>query len=146
MNENYLIVWEKWKDPLGFDEEDIELDNDIDNEYDNGDENISQQINTKIKKIKCQILNTPFGLIPLNENTASGEIFNFWTGHTNFAITEEIANIIEDTEGVETLNIFTKYRFRIAIGKAFSDSVIMRCINNNVYLFLRNYVSNKSNY
>lgn len=127
------IIWEKWKDPLGFDEpEPSEKSYDYDEE--------EQQ---EIKKIKCQVISTPLGIIPFNEITSSSEIFNFWTGHTNFALTKKISVLIEDTPGVETLNIFTKYRFRISIGKAFSDSAVMREINKNVYDYLEvdnNYV------
>lgn len=126
---NFLIIWEKWKDPLGYDDEE-----EVVHESDTYDEDSS--IIQKVKKIKCNIITTPFGIIPLNENTASSEIFNFWTGHSNFPITKLIADTIEETEGVETLNVFTKYRFRIAIGKAFKDSDVMRNINNNVYNLL----------
>lgn len=147
MSHNNIIIWEKWKDPLGYDDQDdTELDasNDISYDEDGHDQPYEIVKQSKVKKIKCQIISTPFGIIPLNENTASSEIFNFWTGHSNFAITQDIANLIEDTDGVETLNIFTKYRFRIAIGKAFNDSFVMREINNNIYTFLDNlYVSNE---
>ena len=78
------------------------------------------------------------GIIPLNDNTASNKIFNFWTGHTNFNITGHVLKIIEETEGVETLDIFTRYRFRIAVGKAFEDSEVMRLINQQVYKELLN--------
>jgi hypothetical protein len=144
---NNIIIWEKWKDPLGYDDQeetDLDSDNtDIYNE-DSDEYEIDNGNTAKIKKIKCQLISTPFGLIPVNENTASSEIFNFWTGHTNFAITQAISNIIEETDGVETLNVFTKYRFRIAIGKAFNDSAVMREINNNVYSYIDNdYVPNE---
>lgn len=123
-----LIIWEKWKDPLGYD--------DIENIEETQEYEDEQVVTQKIKKIKCTLITTPFGIIPFNENTASSEIFNFWTGHTTFAITKSVADIIENTDGVETLNVFTKYRFRIGIGKAFNDSSVMRNINNNVYNFL----------
>jgi len=135
MNNKPVIIWEKWKDPLGFEEEDCnDLEDQIQNHYDDDDE-ITENI--KAKKTRCHLINTPFGMIPVNENTASTSIFNFWSGHTNFAITQVISNIIEDTDGVETLNIFTKYRFRIAIGKAFNDSIVMRKINYNIYQYLK---------
>ena len=79
------------------------------------------------------------GMIPMNEHTASGKIFNLWVGHTNFNITPGVANTIEETDGVETLDIFTRYRFRISAGKAFTDSVVMRSINTRVYNFLDTY-------
>jgi hypothetical protein len=72
------------------------------------------------------------GLIPYNEYTASGKIFNFWTGHTNFNITKNVARVIETTNGIETLDIFTRYRFRIGIGKAFEDRTIMKSIEDRI--------------
>jgi hypothetical protein len=130
----YKIIWEKWKDPLGYDDNDNILSSNIQR---NEHEDSETLVETSVKKIKSNVISTPFGIIPINENTASGEIFNFWTGHANFAITREIADIIEETEGIETFNVFTKYRFRIAVGKAFIDSIIMRNINDNVYSFLK---------
>lgn len=143
LSEN-IIIWEKWKDPLGYDDqEDNVLDSEKEVSYDDNGEPYEIVKQSKTKKIKCQIISTPFGIIPINENTASSEIFNFWTGHANFSITQDIASIIEDTDGVETLNVFTKYRFRISVGKAFNDSLVMREINNNVYAYLDNsYVAN----
>lgn len=137
---NNQIIWEKWKDPLGFDDQ---TDNTLDAQYQ--DDYDKEETEVKSKRVKCQLIHTPFGIIPINENTASSEIFNFWTGHTNFALTRDIGEIIESTDGVETLNIFTKYRFRISIGKAFNDSLIMRNINNNIYKYLDEQpdVSNK---
>lgn len=129
-----IIVWEKWVDPFGLDENELITNNNINNnDY---DDNEVDDIHIKTEHIRCNVLSTPFGIIPINENTASSKIFNFWTGHTNFPITYKVARIIEETNGVETLNVFTKYRFRISVGKAFKDSLVMRNINNNIYTYL----------
>ena len=135
---DYKIIWEKWKDPLGYDDQD---DDQITKIEDHEDEPDSSSLENQFtvyrnKKIRCHMISTPFGVIPFNENTASSEIFNFWTGHSNFPISLQIASIIEDVDGVETLNVFTKYRFRIAVGKAFVDSEVMRDINRYVYSHL----------
>jgi hypothetical protein len=74
---------------------------------------------------------TPLGIMPLNLLSTS-EIFNFWIGHTNFNIVKDIADIIEESEGVETLDIITRYRFRVGIGKVFKDRDVMKQINDNV--------------
>jgi hypothetical protein len=130
----HQIIWQKWQDPFG--EDDIfneNFDPDL-GEYigdDQDSENIpslDHQINKKVK-----VIATPMGIIPITENTASNKIFNFWLGHTNFDITKDIALLIEETTGVETLDIFTRYRFRISVGKAFDDSSVMRNINKKVY-------------
>jgi hypothetical protein len=131
MNEN-LIIWQKWIDPFG--EDDTETDED--KKFFTDDEELEENEDQSDKKkyvFGIKAIATPMGIVPMNENTASSKIFNFWLGHTNFDITKTIASIIEKTDGVETLDIFTRYRFRIAIGKAFNDSDIMRDINKKIY-------------
>ena len=88
---------------------------------------------TSKKTSSIRVMATPMGIIPITENTSSSKIFNFWMGHTNFSITHRVAEIIEESEGVEALDVFTRYRFRIAIGKAFTDSSVMKNINDSVY-------------
>ena len=137
--QNPLIIWQKWVDPFGAEE-----DNDTssqseqndpffstEDQEDEDDHSNHKYIDKKFVGIKA--IATPMGVIPITENTASGKIFNFWIGHTNFDITKKIADTIETTEGVETLDIFTRYRFRISVGKAFNDSDVMRDINQKTY-------------
>lgn len=126
-----LVVWEKWIDPFGeaLDEAkwtDYESEIEDLDDVDFVDED--QLIQKQIKAIA-----TPMGIIPYNELTSPAKLFNFWVGHTNFNITPKIVSIIENTHGVEILDIFTRYRFRIGIGKCFSDSETMKLINDKLY-------------
>lgn len=141
-----IIIWQKWVDPFGEDEfpeipshlsSEIEpefYDDENSEEFPESHNNKHPVINTLKKNIK--VIATPMGIIPVTDNTASGKIFNFWMGHSNFNITKKVASLIEETDGVETLDIFTRYRFRISVGKAFNDSDVMRSINDNVYSYL----------
>lgn len=138
MNNYHLIAWQKWSDPFGSEEDDQKIRDmdiaDYDESEQHDDSDYEDNIDTKSKPIKgVKVIATPMGVIPMNDNTMSGKIFNFWIGHTNFDITTDIANIIEKTDGVETLDIFTRYRFRIGVGKVFEDSAVMRNINKRVY-------------
>lgn len=138
-NTEYQIIWQKWQDPFG--EDDIlneNFDPDLGEYSDENEENssIASMDNHISKRVK--VMATPMGIMPITENTASNKIFNFWLGHTNFDITKNIALLIEETEGVETLDIFTRYRFRIAVGKAFDDSFVMRNINKQIYKEIHN--------
>lgn len=151
-NNNNNIIWQKWFDPFGLDDN-FEIPNEMSDDFDNfsddildeedaGSSSIAEQmdnyLSSKKFKGKVKVIATPMGIIPLNDNTASNKIFNFWVGHTNFDITFNVASIIEHTEGVETLDIFTRYRFRVGIGKAFDDSIVMRNINNRIYKEISN--------
>lgn len=148
MNNKPIIIWEKWRDPYGSDDtteihgmiEDI-IDRKIANQHDEetGEESAIPEEpmhNMDFVKHKIPMMITPVGLIPFTENTAPGKIFNFWTGHSNFNITQKILDIIETTNGVETLDIFTRYRFRIGVGKAFKDSEVMHDINQQIYSYI----------
>lgn len=141
MDKKYIIIWQKWVDPFGQDEEPAEEFDPYVGEYDSYIENEENKVTeTAAQNISkpVRVIATPMGIIPMNDNTASGKLFNFWMGHTNFDISKRIASIIEKINGVETLDIFTRYRFRISIGKAFNDSQTMRDINTTVYNELNN--------
>jgi hypothetical protein len=131
-----LIIWEKWQDPFGEKNDDIISYDQQDSvsQYEE-DEQLADKV---INETTSRVLLTPMGIIPYNDNTASCKIFNFWLGHTNFSISKTIAEIIENVDGVETLDIFTRYRFRIAVGKVFDDREIMRNINTASYNFINN--------
>lgn len=149
MSKNRKIIWEKWRDPFGEDAEEAEwpgahgnfttdkiiktatvggyYDDDDDDEDEDFtkqdiDEAIHEHQRQQIQGMKkTPIIATPMGLIPMTEHTRAGKLFNFWTAHCNFPITHEILNIIDNADGVETLDVFTRYRWRISIGKAFSS-------------------------
>lgn len=124
------IIWQKWVDPFGEDSQetkwtDYEADDDTPSE-------VMDYIDEQQKNKPIKVIASPLGIIPYNEHTASSKIFNFWVGHTNFSITKPIAKILESADGVETLDIFTRYRFRIAIGKCFQDSAVMQNISQQI--------------
>lgn len=140
MKKENTIIWQKWQDPFGEKDDDIDVDDEYSNFYDEDatdddidESSIKSHIDEMVNNKKIKVIATPMGIVPINENTASGKIFNFWIGHTDFDITKYIFTLIENTEGVETLDIFTRYRFRIAVGKAFSDSKVMQNIQDVVY-------------
>ena len=145
-----LIVWEKWVDPFGDDIDEAKwrdyennikdisnLTSYVNKDHDQEDNESFEPSDDAKKSIKpIKVIASPMGLIPYNEHTASGRIFNFWIGHTNFDINQQIKSILDEAEGVEILDIFTRYRFRVGIGKCFNDSETMKLINDRVYTAL----------
>lgn len=129
-----LIIWQKWFDPFGGDEETVDNTEILDSQEDYEDKN--DDAYPVLNHNLVRAIATPMGLIPYTENTSASKIFNFWIGHTNFDITKKISDTIEQVRGVETLDIFTRYRFRIAVGKAFDASAVMKDINDQVYEYL----------
>lgn len=73
-----------------------------------------------------QTIMTPFGVMPITDNTLASTRFKFWTGHANFKLTQQHLDIIDnDCVGVESVDILTPLRFRIGIGKLFRDREVM---------------------
>ena len=138
-NKEPIIIWEKWVDPFGQNIDSVEwpgYDNDLSDDSDEIDDNFLKRPTKEIKKINAII--TSMGIIPYNEHTDCTKIFNFWVGHTNFDISKSVASSIESIDGVETLDVFTRYRFRVAFGKAFNDRDVMNEINNTIYSLIGN--------
>lgn len=138
-----LILWQKWLNPYELPSDDGRVLSDISEEELDDSENWDSysEENGDLEEDKTSVLFpkstkaiiTPMGMIPLHEKTACTKIFKFWIGHTNFNISQNIASIIEETEGVEILDIFTRYRFRIAVGQAFKDREVMQNIQEAIY-------------
>lgn len=134
------IAWEKWKDPYGDNWQDEEWPGALSPQGVNTEftsENIDDDDFPIEIGRRVRMMPTPLGMIPLTEESNPSKVFNFWTGYTNFKITKKIIAIIDDVEGVETQTYFTRYRFRVGIGKLFKDREVLDCINHRVAAYLK---------
>ena len=118
------IYWESWVDAYSSDdiiqnasEIDIEDEELLSSGY---DEEMLQEFSRPIKTIM-----TPFGILPLTEQSLASSHFKFWVGHSNFKLLKHYYPIIAKCRGVESVDILTPYRFRIAVGRLFRDREIM---------------------
>lgn len=138
------IIWEPWIDPLCHNIEKFYpkevLEDDGKDKKEDGDDlyqddhppipfvlddvvpNIKDIL--KDQKIKRRFLTHPAGLIPVMDHHYLANTFNLWVGHTNFDITNTVKTKIELVEGVETLEIYSRYRFRVAFGKCFDAAEV----------------------
>ncbi len=113
------LMWFKWKNPFKvLHDEDINENGDYKDSYEK----------SKLKQYHGPVIVGPMGIIPVTEANSPDKVFNFWMGHTNFSITKEVADRIEKINGVETLDINTRYRFRVGIGKAFNEDKVKDAI------------------
>lgn len=146
MQEEKKIVWEKWRDPYSFDEsysntEDFLLKSTEDvREFEELEEELEgiaeEEGYSMTEEQMLKFVVTENGAIPINSNFSMDKMFNFWTGHTNFSITPDIALQIERVGGVEVLDIVTRYRFRVGVGKLFKGNEVM----SSVQRVIRNHV------
>lgn len=129
------IIWEYWTNPLGggkeyTDEAEKPPDDDTINYFDNDPEEVSGLVRP--------VIPTSMGMVPVQIYGSFHHNFNFWIGHTNFTIDGDdhergykgVATRIEEVEGVEILDILTRYRFRVGIGKAFQSSEVKEAIHD----------------
>ncbi len=129
------IVWHKWIDPFAEVAPATEdNDNDDSNEWKDSYEKFEDMVGKSMegqkqpRNYQGPLMIGPMGIIPMNENNYPSKVYNFWMGHTNFNICPRTALQLEAIPGVEALDVFTRYRFRIAIGRAFNEKAVMRDI------------------
>ena len=140
----YDVYWEKWID--AFEQEDNNLEEEIQemqellsNEEDVDLEEDLELINHSVSHIRSIV--TPFGILPLTEQTKASSHFKLWVGHSNFKLTEDFYKVIGQQPGIEALDILTPYRFRIAVGKMFVDRDVMKDVRDTMVSHVRNDIN-----
>jgi hypothetical protein len=134
------VYWEAWIDPFA---EDDHSEEDVDDEDDLEDfeeeeleelESLAQFIdsNKKVKQVVGKIMMTPLGAVPLAEQSLASKYFKLWVGHTNFKLRQKHIKMIDNVNGVESLDIMTNHRFRVSIGKLFKDRDVMANIRDTL--------------
>ena len=139
---NKQIAWEKWHNPFGDDDGQLEKFKDLYKQDEDGnlveayqdedeEEEKSFEESSVTETDQIKVMSTPMGIVPITEHTDVNKIFNFWVGHSNFNLRSNVIDIINNVDGVETLDIFTRYRMRIGIGKhpSFIDRNILHSID-----------------
>jgi len=61
-----------------------------------------------------------------------------WIGHTNFDITEDVAEILNKCEGIELLRVAGRYTFIIGLGKYFDFAYVRTGINKRFKIRSKN--------
>tara|TARA_R110002167_G_scaffold9835_4_gene45428 strand:+ start:5856 stop:6308 length:453 start_codon:yes stop_codon:yes gene_type:complete len=130
--QDFEVYWEKWVDVYQseIDEIDQALEQfedlqDLEGlEYDIDPETM-EKLEAMSSMPSIKTIMTPFGMIPLTEQSLASNHFKFWVGHSNFKLLNSHRKIIGSVRGVEAMDILTPYRFRIAVAKLFVDREVM---------------------
>jgi len=109
------FVWEKWVDPFGTNLNEIEFPGYDKPFYEEDEDDPEYQFHAPKRH---PIIPTPFGLLSMTEHVKASSKFDFWMLHTNFDITEGIKGIVASIPGVESVEVFTRYRMRIAFPRS----------------------------
>lgn len=122
------IIWEAWIDPYHSNIEDFGGKSVGNQTYLEKTHNGNSE-GEDWKEEKCQedkllginfnkVVGTPYGLLSITDDTLVSSKFEFWIIHTNFDLTPPVVSAIENIPGVETLEVYTRYRARIGFPKS----------------------------
>lgn len=135
------VYWERWVDAFDVSDSDIpDPDPSQHKDEEQFEENEwelaeASQLDVPME-LPIRSIMTPFGMLPITDNSMASKQFKFWTGHANFKITSDFYAVIERIDGVETLDILTPYRFRIGVGKLFIDRTVMNDVRNQMVSYI----------
>lgn len=75
--------------------------------------------------------------IIVSQDSQMLQTLNLWIGHCNVGITNKLVELIENVDGVETLDIISKYRFRVGIGKLFEEKKVKTTISDTINEYVK---------
>lgn len=128
------IIWTKWQDPLAHlvrgksngQEEPADLAARAARDAWLPEDGVVASPARPRRGVAAPFLVGPNGAIPVTEETLPSRAFKLWVGHTDFPVTHAVAQKISRVPGVETLDVHTRYRFRLGVGKAFESRAVRR--------------------
>lgn len=130
MAKKKIIAWEHKHFPFERLDEDMNLVKNefkiipLENEDDEPDED--EEITVPM------IMQTPFGMVAVDDTMNPYKNYEIRTGDTNFELTQQVCNDIEKTDGVEVFKKLSRYKFLIGIGKLFEFGEVRRDIEKRV--------------
>lgn len=124
---NKKIVWEHLHSE---DEEPKQEESDMD-ENDSFDDNDDEAwIRMSGGEEPQKLINTPWGLFSVKDNFNPLKQFVWWVGHTNFTVGHKTGKLLGKIPGIEFISVKSRYRFMIAVGKAFTFSEVRKSIED----------------
>jgi hypothetical protein len=109
------IIWQRWEEPADSDHNDHE-----DDDFDTEDNEHGKPY---------PVIRTEYGhFVSVKIHAPLKNDLKLWVGNSNFDIGHKEKAIIEDVDGVEILDIFSAYKFRVGIGLAFDDKTVQKRI------------------
>jgi hypothetical protein len=135
------IIWDRWIDPYTTEDlkklnlADVTEEEELNNFEQDGfiaelEELLDEPV---INHHPIKTIMTPLGVIPIYEHSLPSKIFKFWVGHTDFDITKGLVEVMKEIPGVETLDIHTRYRFKVGVGRAFRSKEVLKNIQDTIF-------------
>ncbi len=126
MTQKSEIEWQKFYDPFEDLDEEMNHDTQLTEEYNDSYEDHQSLLSLQANQLRKNypFILTPQGPLPLTENNKPSVVWNLWILHTNVELTEDLKNKIKLIPGVELLNVLTRYRVLVSLGKIFDSAKV----------------------
>ncbi len=92
-----------------------------------------------------RLVYTPLGVYPEESKMKPSDRWDCWMGHSNFDITNDIADKIELIDGVEALRVMGRYSFFIGVGKLFDIKDIRTDIEKELCVYTEQEIFSNEN-
>jgi len=128
MTSKKKILWESWNAKISPEEEKEPPQQEV--AYEMSEEQVSPDF---FIPVQSRLIYTPMGAYPEDSILKPSDRWDCWIAHTNFPITGNIANILNnDIDGIEVLKIMGKYSFFIGVAKLFDIRDVREKINEKI--------------
>tara|TARA_Y100000385_G_scaffold291321_1_gene368579 strand:+ start:1606 stop:2223 length:618 start_codon:yes stop_codon:yes gene_type:complete len=91
------------------------------------------------------VVQTPIGVFPQDSFFLPSNRWDCWLGHTNFDITHNLQNKIEEVAGVENLKTIGRYTFFVGVAPLFKMASVRREIEKVACVYTENEILSDSN-
>ena len=92
-----------------------------------------------------RLIYTPLGVYPEDSCMKPSDRWDCWMGHSNFSITNEIADRVELVDGIEALKIMGRYSFFVGVGKLFDIKDVRTDIEKELCIYTEQEILSNEN-
>jgi len=111
------IAWENWKEKVDNSPPNVDKTEEI---LEEDEEGLDLEKSLLSAMEIPRLVQTPLGIFHYEDKLRPSEKFDCWIGYTNFDITQNVSDAIESVEGVEALEVMSRYTFFLGVGKMFN--------------------------
>ena len=108
------IAWENWKEKVDYSPPENKLEEAVEEDEDAIEKSLLSAMEIP------RLVQTPLGIFHYEDKLKPSEKFDCWIGYTNFDITQNVSDLIECVDGVEALEVMSRYTFFLGVGKMFN--------------------------
>jgi len=125
------IAWENWKEKVDCGPPATTMNDPAEEMTEPSEESIENSFLSALEVPR--LIQTPLGIFHYEDKLRPSEKFDCWIGYTNFDITQDISDAIELVDGVEALEVMSRYTFFLGVGKMFKFRNVRISIEESLF-------------